>query len=198
MSLRLPIALLLGASIAAWGIDKDKIRFQPGAASSYEDKQTISGVTIGAQTFDNAETAKTAFGKLHPYEHGVLPVLVVIQNDSKQTIRLDSMQVLYTDRDGNRIEATPASDVPYTRGPRRPNFSGQLPIPLPKKKNPLMDPVIEQRAFAAKMVPPGDSVHGFFYFQTPHRRGSQLYIKGLREAQSGQELFFYEIPLVSR
>jgi hypothetical protein len=73
-----------------------------------------------------------------------------------------------------------------------------LPIPLPKKKNPLADPIIDERGFAAKVVPPGDSVYGFFYFQTPHRRGSQIYIKGLREAQSGEELFFYEIPMVSR
>lgn len=198
MSLRLPIALLLGASIAAWGIDKDKLRFQPGSAASYADRQTISGVTIGVEAFDNAERAKKAFGNVHPYQYGVLPVLVVIQNDSKETIKLEGMQVLYVDRDGNRIEPTAARDLPYIRGPRRPNFAGQLPIPLPRKKNPLTDPVFEERAFAAKMVPPGDSVYGFFYYQSPHRRGSQLYIKGLREASTGQELFFYEIPMVAQ
>ena len=46
-----------------------------------------------------------------------------------------------------------------------------------------------------KMLPPGDSAYGFFYFQTGHSRGTSLYISGIREAQSGKELFYFEIPL---
>jgi hypothetical protein len=45
------------------------------------------------------------------------------------------------------------------------------------------------------MLPPGDSAYGFFYFQTGHSRGTSLYISGIREAQSGKELFYFEIPL---
>jgi hypothetical protein len=33
------------------------------------------------------------------------------------------------------------------------------------------------------------------YFRTGHRSGSNLYVTGLREAGSGKELFFFEIPL---
>jgi hypothetical protein len=58
--------------------------------------------------------------------------------------------------------------------------------------------VFDERAFVAKMIPPGDSAYGFFYYQTGHRRGSQLYIRGLREAQTGNELFFFEIPMYGR
>ena len=34
-----------------------------------------------------------------------------------------------------------------------------------------------------------------FYFQVHHRPNAQLYITGLREAGTGNELFYYEIPL---
>ena len=195
MSPRLPILLLLAASIAAYAIDKDDAKFRPPAAAEMDDKLAISGVTIGADAYDQEAQAKTAFGKLHPYEYGVLPVLVVIQNDTKQTISLADMKVEYVAPDRSRVEATPAADVPYLKPPKRPSFAGQYPIPLPKKKSPLLNPVIGERAFAAKMIPPGDSAHGFFYFQSGHRSGSQLYITGLKEAQSGKELFFFEIPL---
>jgi hypothetical protein len=63
------------------------------------------------------------------------------------------------------------------------------------KKNPLAAMEIESRAFAAKLLPPGESAHGFVYFPLSHRPDSQLYITGIEEAGSGNELFFVEIPL---
>jgi hypothetical protein len=189
--------MLLAASISTYGIDKDKGKFQPGPASSLAQKQTISGVTIGAEAYDSEELAKKAFGKLHPYEHGVLPVLVVIQNDSKEVIRLQDMKVDYIRPDRQTVEATPAADVPYLKAPKNPAVL-KSPIPgLGPRKSPLLNPVIGERAFAAKMLPPGDSAYGFFYFQTGHRNGSNLYITGLSEAASGKEIFYFEIPLES-
>jgi hypothetical protein len=66
-----------------------------------------------------------------------------------------------------------------------------------KKKNPLDAWEIEGRAFAAQMLPPGQSANGFFYFQTGLQRGATIYITGLTEAASGQELLFFELPLSS-
>ena len=63
------------------------------------------------------------------------------------------------------------------------------------KKNPLAAWEIEGRAFAAKMLPSGQSASGFFYFQTGHRSGSTLYVTGIREASTGKELFYFEVPL---
>ena len=45
------------------------------------------------------------------------------------------------------------------------------------------------------MLPPGDSAYGFFYFNSVHWEESILYITGIYEAASGQELFYYEITL---
>lgn len=189
--------MLLLSLLALAAADKDaKFSVQP--ASSYPNRQTVEGVTIAAQVFETADRSRTAFGKVNPNEHGVLPVLVVIQNDTGKAIRLDAMRVEYLTADRSNVEATPAEEVPYVYGNKNRKIR-QSPIPtgvptISKSKNPLGAFEIQSRAFAAKMLPPGESANGFFYFQTGHRSGSKLYVTGLKEA-TGRELFYFEIPL---
>lgn len=188
---------MLLLSIAASAEDKDK-RFRVNAADSYTTKQTSAGVTIAAVPFVTTEQTKPPFGKTNPNEHGVLPVLLIIRNDSGKALRLDRMESSYVTADRQRVDQTPAADVPYLEGARRPTFGGPLPpLPIPrgKKRSKLAIPEIEGLAFSAKMLANGDQAHGFVYFQTAHRNGSRLYIKGLVEAPTGTELLYFEVPL---
>lgn len=200
--MRKALPLLLPAlMLAAPGFadKKDDAKFSPGPAASYTSKQTNENVTIGLKAYDTEELAHTAFGKVNPYQYGILPILVVIQNDTNETLKLDRMQVKYTDYNGQEIESTPAADVPYAVDhPRRPSNPVTLPIPpeLRKKhKSPLAGGEIESRGFAARMLPPHESASGFFYFQAHHRPGASLYINGLKQASSGKDLFYFDIPL---
>ncbi|HLJ50636.1 MAG TPA: hypothetical protein VKU01_31700 [Bryobacteraceae bacterium] len=177
--------------------DKNEPQFSPGTASSYASKQTNEGVTIAVKAYDTEDLAHSAFGKLNPYDYGILPVLVIIQNDTDKSLRLDRVEVDYEGIDGNRIEATPAADVPYAvESPKRP-ASAPIPSPIPKRKhkNPFSGPEIQTRAFAARMLPPHESASGFFYFQVHHRPGSSIYLTSIKEAGSGRDLFYFEIPL---
>ena len=197
---KLLILLGLVASIpVAYGVDKegDKAKFTPPAIESISN-QTNEAVTVAAAAYIRESDAKAAFGKLNPYEHGVLPVLVMIRNAGKGTIRLSTMKVEYVDVNRDRIEPTPASDVRYAnKGPRRPNMNpGPIPgVRLGGRKNPLENEAIEIRAFTAKMLPPGESAHGFIYFRTGHRKGAKLYVAGLQDAATGKDLFYFELPL---
>jgi hypothetical protein len=165
--------------------------------ASYPHQQTNDKVTIAVDPYVSGDKVHTAFGKLDPYEYGILPVLVVIQNDSGKAIRLDHVQAVYNGPQGDKVEATPARDIRYLQGPNRPNVpsgpTGRLGIG--KKKNPFNAWEIEGRAFAAQMLPAGQTASGFFYFQTGLQRGATLYLSGLTDAKSGQELFYFEIPL---
>ena len=179
---------------------KEDERFTPGAAASYASHQTSEKVTIGVQPYFNDEDTRPVFGKHNPYNSGVLPVLVVIQNDSPKTIRVQSLQAVWVGPNGDKIEATPAKDVRYLNGPSRP---GTVPHPpgMPPRvvgKNPLDTWQIEGRAFAAQVLPPGQSASGFFYFQTGYQRHASLYLSGLREAESGRELLYFEIPIAEK
>lgn len=192
------IGLILLLSIAASAADKDK-RFHVNPASSYPNKQTGGGVTIAAVPYQFPEQTKAAFGKVNPYDHGVLPVLVIVQNESGKTLRLDQMECTYVTSDKRKVDQTPAKDVPYLEAPQRPNMGGSpippIPIPRGKKKSKLLTPEIEGLAFNAKMVPNAEQAHGFVYFQTAHRRGATLYVRGIVEAPTGKELLYFEVPL---
>jgi hypothetical protein len=186
------IAITIASAFAA-----DEKKFSPGPAISYPTKQAQGKVTVAAVPYVNDDEIRSAFGKGNPYKNGVLPVLVIIQNDSDQALRLD-LKSEYIDPRDRHIEAIEPRDILAAgRGPKRPSMPGSspIPLPLPKKKNPLKQWEIVGLAFSARMVPAGESVHGFFYFQSRLDPGSRLYLTGLSEAKTGKELFYFEIPL---
>jgi hypothetical protein len=190
------VLLSIAAAVAA---EKEKPKFTPGPASSYESHQTISGVTVAAAALRSDAETEPAFGKLNPNQYGILPILVVVQNDSAQTMELSRIKVEIVAPDHQRAEATPPGDLKYLSGPTRPSvYAGPVPTSGPhvsRKKNPLADWQIEGRAFTARMLPPGESASGFFYFRAPWQSGCTLYASGLREAATGKELFYFEVPL---
>jgi hypothetical protein len=180
---KMRVSLTLGLSITA--------ALVPGV-------QTTSGLTLGAQAYDTEAMTKPAFGKLNPNRYGVLPVLLMIRNNTQKTVNVTGLRATYVDLDRNKIEATPAGEVKYANAPDRPRLDpGPIP-PMTKprvKKNPLAATEIDERGFAARMLPPGESAYGFLYFQTSHRSGAKLFIDGLTDAATGQEFFYFELPL---
>lgn len=182
--------LILVTSIAAFATAADHERFDPPAPEALPNHQAVSGVIAAASAFETDEQARPAFGKVNPYKYGALPVLVVIRNDSKAAISLDRMRAEYIGPDRQKIVDTPANQVHYLTGVKQ---SGATTIKQPKGG--LTEWEIEGRAFAARILPPGASASGFFYFQTGHRSGSNLVLTGLRNAQTGEELLYFELPL---
>jgi len=194
------ISLMVFITAAVTFADKKSdSKYSPGPASSYSNKQTNDKVTVAVTAYDTEELAHTAFGKLNPNEFGVLPVLVIIQNDTDQALKLDNLGVDYTPINGRHVEATPASDIQVLGGTPRPKMPGTpgSPIPLPHKKykNPLNTVEIEGRAFSVKILPPHESANGFFYFQTEHRPGAKFFLTGIKEAATGKDITFFEIPI---
>jgi hypothetical protein len=194
---RVALIVLLSIAVAA-AADKDKTRFAPGPASSYPGHQTIENITIAAVPFVTDEQTRTAFDKVNPNKYGVLPVLVVMENGTGKALRLD-LEAAYVDPGNRHIEAMPPDDVLRFNGVTKPPKLGAnpLPIPLPRreKKGPLNIWEIEGRAFTSKLLPAAESVSGFFYFLTEHLPGSHLYLTGIKDAASGKDYFYFEVPM---
>jgi hypothetical protein len=147
--------------------------------------------------FVTDEQTEAAFGKKNPNKYGVLPVLVILENGTGKALRLN-LQAEFIEPTGHHLEATPAGDVVFIGGNTRPpKLPGTNPLPLPRrsKRGPLNTWEIEGRAFNSKLLPAGDSVSGFFYFQTAQRPGSRLYLTGIKDAASGKDYFYFEIPM---
>src|SRR5450631_1969888 len=190
------LALLLSISV---GVAADKeTPFKADPAASYASHQSNAQITIGVDPYVTLDKVKLAFGKLEPYQYGILPVLVVIQNDSGKAIRLDRLKAEYVGPNHDRVDATPAKDVRYLRPPQRPSAidgpAGRVKV-LKTKKNPLDEWEVEGRALTAQMLPPGQSASGFFYFQTGLQRNATIYLSGLYDAATSQEILYFELPL---
>ena len=195
-ALSISLIVFMAAATLPGDSNKDAARFSPGPASSYPAKQTNDRVTVAATAYDTEALAHSAFGKLNPNQYGVLPILVIIQNDTDQVLKLEHLDAEYTGADGRQIEATPADEVQTLGGAERPNVPTPSPIPIHRKhKNPLDVEEIDGRSFSAKLIPAHESAHGFFYFQTAHRPGSKFYLSGIKIAATGQDIFYFEIPL---
>jgi hypothetical protein len=187
------IALAVAAAVV--GTSAEDKPFRAGAASAYA-HQTSEQVTIGAKSYDTQELTAEAFGKKADLlKYGVLAVLVVIENKRQKTLDLRNLEVNLVAADGRHAGPVSPEDIPFLGKRSKTPTMNPVPNPLPKKKNPLNAPQIVERAFAAKMLPPGDSTSGFFYFEARPEAGDKLYLNGLRDTPSGKEILYFEFGL---
>ncbi|MBI3665584.1 MAG: hypothetical protein HY236_05050, partial [Acidobacteria bacterium] len=178
-------------------------RFQPRSAASYPARQRIENLTIAVEPYESGGKVKQAFGKINFAKLGVLPILVVMANDSDRVLQLEGMRVEFITADGQRIEPIPAEDVERS-GRVHPGDIGRRPSPIPGGGVGTRGPrpaswELGAREFAARMLPARGTANGFFYFRLGRRPdripGSKLYVTGIRDARTGQELFYFEISL---
>lgn len=171
---------------------------RPAPASAYPSRQVTGKLAAAAVRYEADAETKPIFGGTNPNEHGVLPVLLVLENKGGGTLLLDHMKVELQLGRRRPIEPTPARDLPYLIAAKRPDPNRRTPIipfGLPKKGNPLAHVEFDARKFAAQSLLGNDNAFGFFYFQARYTRDAVLIVNGIRDGASGQALFFMEIPL---
>ena len=196
--------LLLAATLAPLAA-QDRGRFEPRPAQSYPIHQTSEGVTIGVELFRGRDKIRQAFPKTDLEKVGVLPVLIVIANDNEHVLQLDRMRVQLITGDRQTIDPTPADDVLRSGRVQPPELTPR-PSPIPgigrggrSSRNRPQEIEVSDREFVAPIVNARSSAHGFFYFRLgkgPDRlTGAKLYLTGIRNARTGQELLYFEIGL---
>ncbi len=181
----------------------DGFRIDP--ADTYTAKQSQAGVTLAVKPYHTAALAKEAFGKGEPYKYGILPVLVVITNGGEAPIKLDKIHARYVPaRSREGIESITAQDLfffnPKGHAPKQRRIAG-VGVTRPKvKKGPLARQEFSDREFSTPVVLPGETAGGFFYFDVGMDRdplAGAIYVAGLNNMTTGQELFYFEVPLDS-
>jgi hypothetical protein len=188
--------MLALCGLAALAIVWAQSAFKAKPAAGYPSHQDLGKLKIAAVKFESDEETQPAFGKVNPNEYGVLPVFLILENTSDQTLLLDRMKVAFQ-FSGNEIAPTPPGDLPYLIAPKRPGSGPAvpLPIPLPKKKNPMGGIELQTRAWSARTLLKGESATGFFYFQARYRKNAKIYVTGIREGITGKELFYVDVTM---
>ncbi len=168
--------------------------FRPGPPDQYP-HQSNGNVIVGAREFTSSEMTKPVFGKKADLiRYGVLPVLIVIENDRKQSLDLHNIEVKLETSDGRNVIPLDPQELPFIVVPHQRPQMGKSPLSRPKK-NPLDVPEIAEWAFSAKMLPAGGKASGFFYFRAESEQGMRIYVSGMVERPSGKEVLYFDIPL---
>jgi len=201
---RLAIAALLFCAAATFAAKNFQMpRAYHAKTYPARDEHTQEKVTIAADPYDTED--KQQIFTVDFREHDLLPVLLIVTNDSDNTVNLTGMKLdLITAR---RDKLTPLGMQDVVRriqkAVKRPDSPRVSPIPLPRRKpkagvsQDTMDE-LDAAMFHAMAVEPHTTRAGFVFFDyegiSNPLAGATLTINGLTTSD-GKELFFFEIPM---
>jgi hypothetical protein len=167
------------------------------------DEHMQEGVSVAVDPYDTP--AKASIFHTNWREHALLPVQLIVSNDSDQPLSLTRMKVeLIT---ANRSKLQPATDDDLARRlsqiKRRGDEPRHVPFPIPHSGPKVgvdkeTREEIDAAQFRALAVEPHTLKSGFLFFDIEGIReplaGAHLYVSGVKDA-NGQELMFFEIAM---
>jgi hypothetical protein len=192
-------ALLLSSIVCQAGKHFVMPAAQPAKTYPAHDEHPNEAVTLALDPYDMAD--KASIFSVHYNDVGLIPIFVVITNDSDQPVSLAGMNAQLVT--ANRTKIPPATeDDLYRRLAKAPGSISPTPLPWPKKKKggvsqDTMDE-IQTAQFAARAVEPHSTQAGFLFFDvsgisTP-LAGANFFLTGVRDAK-GNDLMYFEVAL---
>lgn len=200
------VVVFLLAAAAAFAVKEfTPPRAFPAKTYPARDEHPDEKVTIAADPYDTPDKSETVFA-LKYNEHGLLPINLIITNDSDQPITLLNMKAQLVTANRTKITAADNDDL-YRRMSHVTRRGDEpkkipLPVPLPRKSKAGVGKAGEDELgnapFKAKAVEPHGTQAGFLFFDVSDLdhplAGAHLYITGVRSS-SGNELMFFDIPM---
>ncbi|MGP8174879.1 MAG: hypothetical protein ACLP7O_10070 [Terracidiphilus sp.] len=175
---------------------------QPATSFAAVEVHDDEKVAIAAEPYDTRE--KEAIFRVDYLSHGVMPVRLIVTNNSNRPISLRDARILFVTAAGDRIQAAEPEDVERLMT-RKEREGGKIPMPGPipniKLKPKASDKEIEQDfdtfEYQALVVEPHTTRAGFLFYDVSDLghplKGAKLHLHKLRDAD-GKELFYFEIP----
>jgi hypothetical protein len=175
---------------------------QPATSFAAVEVHDDEKVAIAAEPYDTRE--KEAIFRIDYLSHGVMPVRLIVTNNSNRPISLRDARILFVTAAGDRIQAAEPEDVERLMT-RKEREGGKIPMPGPipniKLKPKASDKEIEQDfdtfEYSALVVEPHTTRAGFLFYDVSDLdhplKGAKLHLHKLRDAD-GNELFYFEIP----
>jgi hypothetical protein len=169
------------------------------------------GLTIQVDPYLEPARAKEKFGKANPLEAGILPLEVIMLNDTGQPIRvkLDAIQLEVRLRNGSRQDidwlSAEETAVLIVHPNGNPSSPGQRRLPVPlgipvgDKKAEKIAAALRPFTLDADIVPPMGNIQGFLFFNLGRdmelASKSSLYVPDLVIVPSNKVMIFFDVPL---
>jgi hypothetical protein len=175
---------------------------QPATSFAAVEVHDDEKVAIAAEPYDTRE--KESIFHVDYLSHGVMPVRLIVTNNSDRPISLRDARILFMTAAGDKIQAAEPEDVERLMTQKeRQGAKIPMPGPLPpiKLKPKASDKEVELDfntfEYGALVVEPHTTRAGFLFYdvsQLDHPlQGAKLHLHELRDAD-GKELFYFEIP----
>ena len=196
---------LLFAGVSIAGKEFSPPTANPAASYPANDQHTDEKVTVAVDPYDMPD--KAAIFSTKYLDVDMLPVFVIITNDSDEPITLSGMKAQFVTNDRTKLAPATQDDL-YRRlsrpqGPRRVPLPIPVPIPLPNShaRGAVTAKALDemQRAqFSARAVEPHSTQSGFLFFDVSGLEnplpGAHFFLTGLRNGK-GDDLYYFEIAL---
>jgi hypothetical protein len=174
-------------------------KVQPAFSYPAHDHHGNENVTVGLDPYDTP--AKASIFSVHYRENDLLPILVVITNDSEQPVQLSEMKVELVTSDRTKLSPLSEDDV-FRRISHPKTAKARYPIPFPQKAKGGVDSKsrdeVQSALFRARAVEPRSSQAGFMFFDISDLSsplpGANFYLTGVRDS-SGHDLMYFEVSL---
>jgi hypothetical protein len=199
----LAIALLFVALLpAAHAADHTPPPVQPATDFAAVEVHADEKLAIAAEPYDTKD--KMALFRVDYLSHGVMPIRLIVTNNSDRPISLRDARILFITPNGDRIQASEPEDVErlMTRKERE-GTKVPLPGPLPsihlkgKATNKDIEQDFDTFEFQALVVEPHTTRAGFLFYDLSGLEnplsGGLLNLHTIKDA-TGKELFYFEIP----
>jgi hypothetical protein len=194
--------LILGLGLPGIASDHASPAVQPATSFAAVEVHDKEKVAIAAEPYDTKE--KESIFRVDYLGHGVMPVRLIVTNNSDRPISLRDARILFQTRGGDRIQAAAPEDIQRLMT-RKEREGGRIPLPgplppiklKPKASNKDIEDDFTQFEYGALVVEAHTTRAGFLFYDVSQLddplRGSKLHLHKVMNAD-GQELFFFEIP----
>jgi hypothetical protein len=193
---------LLWLALPALAVDHSPPPVQPATTFAAVEVHDEEKVAIAAEPYDTKE--KESLFKVDYLSHGVMPIRLIVTNNSDRPISLRDARILFQTAAGDRIPAAEPDDVERLMTQKERQGS-KIPMPgpipaiklKPKASNKEIEADFDTFEYQALVVEPHSTRAGFLFYdvsQLDHPlKGAKLHLHKLRDAD-GKELFYFEIP----
>jgi hypothetical protein len=158
-------------------------------------------LAIAIEPYDTKEKAELF--RVDYISHGVMPVRLIVTNNSDKPISLRDARILFVTQQGDRIQAAEPEDVERLmtlkekEGTKIP-IAGPISIHRkPKASDKDIEADFDTFEFAALVIEPHTTRAGFLFYDvsglTHPLQGALLNLHTIKDA-NGKELFYFEIP----
>lgn len=184
----------------------------PFDAKNFPLRDSHQGVTIAVDPYLTVARAKSIFDGHVPNEVGVLPVEVILTNDTDSPLRIEIERCQIILSRGKKLDPLPIQKIVARLYRLELDTRVGIPVPGPprpgtgkksgsRKNAEAAEADFRSRRFELRRIAPHSSARGFLFFDLGKPleipAGAVLYVPEVIEERTGQPLFYFEVPLAA-